>query len=45
MNTAVMTFQRLLIKQERKYGKEILDTFHLQQIPADEIILSPELLK
>jgi len=28
-----------------QYGKEILDTFHLQQIPADEIILSPELLK
>ena len=28
-----------------QYGKEILDAFHLQQIPADEIILSPDLLK
>ena len=24
---------------------QILDAFHLQKIPADEIILSPELLK
>ena len=30
---------------EFQYGKEILDIFHLQKIPADEIILSPELLK
>ena len=30
---------------EFQYGKEILNTFHLQKIPADEIILSPELLK
>ena len=28
-----------------QYGQEILDVFHLQKIPADEIILSPELLK
>ena len=26
-------------------GRKILDAFHLQKIPADEIILSPELLK
>ena len=30
---------------EFQYGRNILDTFHLQKIPADEIILSPELLK
>lgn len=30
---------------EFQYGKELLDVFHLQKIPADEIILSPELLK
>ena len=30
---------------EFQYGKEILDIFHLKKIPADEIILSPELLK
>ena len=30
---------------EFQYGKKILDTFHLRKIPADEIILSPELLK
>ena len=30
---------------EFQYGKEILDIFHLQKIPADEITLSPELLK
>lgn len=30
---------------EFQYGKEILDVFHLQKIPADEIILSPNLLK
>ena len=30
---------------EFQYGKEPLDVFHLQKIPADEIILSPELLK
>ena len=30
---------------EFQYGKTILDTFHLKKIPADEIILSPELLK
>lgn len=30
---------------EFQHGKEILDIFHLQKIPADEIILSPELLK
>lgn len=30
---------------EFQYGHEILDIFHLQKIPADEIILSPELLK
>lgn len=30
---------------EFQYGKEILDAFHLKRIPADEIILSPELLK
>ena len=30
---------------EFQYGKKILDAFHLQKIPADEIILSPELLK
>ncbi len=28
-----------------QYGEEILKTFHLQRIPADEITLSPELLK
>ena len=28
-----------------QYGREILDAFHLRKIPADEIILSPELLK
>lgn len=28
-----------------QYSKEILDVFHLQHIPADEIILSPDLLK
>lgn len=27
------------------YGKKILDLFHLQRIPADEIILNPALLK
>ncbi len=30
---------------EFQYGKELLDVFHLQKIPADEIILSPALLK
>ena len=30
---------------EFQYGKKLLDIFHLQKIPADEIILSPELLK
>lgn len=30
---------------EFQYGKDILDMFHLQKIPADEIILSPKLLK
>ena len=30
---------------EFQYGKKCLDIFHLQKIPADEIILSPELLK
>ena len=30
---------------EFQYGKELLDAFHLQKIPADEITLSPELLK
>ena len=30
---------------EFQYGRKILDVFHLQKIPADEIILSPALLK
>ena len=30
---------------EFQYGTEILKAFHLKKIPADEIILSPELLK
>lgn len=30
---------------EFQYGRKILDAFHLRKIPADEIILSPELLK
>ena len=30
---------------EFQYGKELLDIFHLKKIPADEIILSPALLK
>lgn len=30
---------------EFQYGRELLDAFHLQKIPADEIILSPELLR
>lgn len=30
---------------EFQYGKKSLDVFHLQKIPADEIILSPDLLK
>lgn len=30
---------------EFQYGKDLLDAFHLQKIPADEIILCPELLK
>ena len=30
---------------EFQYGRKLLDTFHLQKIPADEITLSPELLK
>ena len=30
---------------EFQYGREILDIFRLRKIPADEIILSPELLK
>lgn len=30
---------------EFQYNKELLDAFHLQKIPADEITLSPELLK
>ena len=30
---------------EFQYGKDLLDAFHLQKIPADEIILSPALLK
>lgn len=29
---------------EFQYGKELLNAFHLQKIPADEIILSPGLL-
>lgn len=29
---------------EFQYGRKILEAFHLQKIPADEIILSPELL-
>ena len=28
-----------------QYGREILDAFHLQHIPADEITLSPDLFK
>lgn len=28
-----------------QYGEELLKHFHLQRIPADEILLSPELLK
>ena len=28
-----------------QYGEEILKIFNLKRIPADEIILSPELLK
>lgn len=30
---------------EFQYGKKLLNSFRLQKIPADEIILSPELLK
>lgn len=30
---------------EFQYGQKLLNVFHLQKIPADEIILSPELLK
>ena len=30
---------------EFQYSRKILDAFHLRKIPADEIILSPELLK
>lgn len=30
---------------EFQYGRKILDAFHLQKIPADNVILSPELLK
>lgn len=30
---------------EFQYGREILDVFHLRKIPADEIVLNPELLK
>lgn len=30
---------------EFQYGRKTLDAFHLQKIPADEIILSPKLLK
>ena len=30
---------------EFQYGKDLLDAFHLQKIPADEIILNPALLK
>ena len=30
---------------EFQYGRKILDAFHLQKIPADEIILNPDLLK
>lgn len=30
---------------EFQYGKTLLDVFHLKKIPADKIILSPELLK
>ena len=30
---------------EFQYGRKILDAFHLRKIPADEIILSPDLLK
>ena len=30
---------------EFQYGKKLLNAFHLQKIPADEIILSPGLLK
>ena len=29
---------------EFQYGRKILDIFHLQKIPADEIVLGPELL-
>ena len=30
---------------EFQYGRKALEVFHLQKIPADEIMLSPELLK
>lgn len=30
---------------EVQYGKDLLNAFYPQKIPADEIILSPELLK
>ena len=30
---------------EFQYGRKILEAFHLQKIPADEILLSPGLLK
>ena len=28
-----------------QYGEKILETFNLKRIPADEIVLTPELLK
>lgn len=30
---------------EFQYNRKILDAFHLRKIPANEIILSPKLLK
>lgn len=30
---------------EFQYGRKLLELFHLQKIPADEIVLNPELLK
>ena len=42
MNTAVMTFQRLLIKQERKYGKEILVGLVLLAVSVIAYLIRPE---
>lgn len=42
MNTAVMTFQRLLIKQERKYGKEILTGLVFLAVSAAAYLIRPE---